>query len=235
MPDSSQMPDRSMSHRQQMDGIYSFQRHIYDVSRKHYLLGRDRLISDLAPPDNGTVLELGCGTGRNLIIAANHHKNANFFGLDISGEMLKNAGKLIKKHNMSDRLTVQQGDATNFSSTELFSVEKFDRIYISYSLSMIPNWKDTLQQAFAYLSDKGSIHIVDFGQQTGMPKLFKFVLMNWLKRFHVTPRTELFDYITEQAEIHNRNFEFKKLYKDYCQYCVVGPKRISARGTKKAA
>ena len=78
------MLENSLSHKLQMESIYSFQRHIYDVSRKHYLLGRDRLLHDLAPPKNGAVLELGCGTGRNLVIAANNHKSANFYGLDIS-------------------------------------------------------------------------------------------------------------------------------------------------------
>ncbi len=33
-----------------MDAIYRYQRFIYDASRKYYLLGRDRLIEELAPP-----------------------------------------------------------------------------------------------------------------------------------------------------------------------------------------
>ena len=28
-----------------MDGIYRYQRHIYDLTRKYYLLGRDRMIA----------------------------------------------------------------------------------------------------------------------------------------------------------------------------------------------
>lgn len=32
-----------------MDAIYRRQRHIYDASRKFYLLGRDGLIADLDP------------------------------------------------------------------------------------------------------------------------------------------------------------------------------------------
>ena len=58
------------AHAAQMDAIYAGQRHIYDATRKYYLLGRDRLIADLAPPPGGRVVEVGCGTGRNLILAA---------------------------------------------------------------------------------------------------------------------------------------------------------------------
>jgi S-adenosylmethionine-diacylgycerolhomoserine-N-methlytransferase len=56
-----------------MDGVYRRQRHFYDLTRKYYLLGRDRMIAGLGVPPNGTVLELGCGTGRNIILAARHH------------------------------------------------------------------------------------------------------------------------------------------------------------------
>ena len=217
-----------------MESIYSFQRHIYDVSRKYYLLGRDRLLNDLAPPENGSVLELGCGTGRNLVIAANSHKSARFYGLDISSEMLNSAQKLINQHRLAERISIAQGDATKFSAIDLFGIEKFDRIYISYSLSMIPDWQGTLEQAFLHVSEKGSIHIVDFGQQTELPKLFKSVLSKWLTLFHVTPRAEFFDYVSELASAKNRNFEFQKLYRDYTHYCVIGPKRRSQIDKKKA-
>ena len=59
-----------------MDGIYRYQRYIYNASRKYFLLGRDHLIERLRPPDGGTVLEIGCGTGRNLILAARRYPNA---------------------------------------------------------------------------------------------------------------------------------------------------------------
>ncbi len=61
-----------------MDRIYRHQRHIYDLTRKYYLLGRDALIRDLAPVPGDTVLEIGCGTGRNLILAARRYPDARF-------------------------------------------------------------------------------------------------------------------------------------------------------------
>ena len=37
-----------------MDRIYRRQRHLYDSTRKYYLLGRDRLIERLSPPPGCT-------------------------------------------------------------------------------------------------------------------------------------------------------------------------------------
>ena len=65
--------DGHESHGAHMDGIYRYQRYIYDATRKYYLLGRDRMLDGLDPPERGTILEVGCGTGRNLILAAKRH------------------------------------------------------------------------------------------------------------------------------------------------------------------
>ena len=78
-----------------MDRMYRHQRHVYDLSRKYYLAGRDEAIARLKPARGDTVLEIGCGTGRNLVKAAGAYPQARFFGLDVSREML-GAAALIR-------------------------------------------------------------------------------------------------------------------------------------------
>ena len=77
-----------------MDAIYRTQRHFYDLTRKYYLLGRDGLIDALAPSKDGSVIEIGCGTGRNLIVAARAWPDARFYGIDISEAMLETASDI---------------------------------------------------------------------------------------------------------------------------------------------
>ncbi|MDP3895918.1 MAG: class I SAM-dependent methyltransferase, partial [Mesorhizobium sp.] len=78
------LSDARPAHAALMDGIYRRQRHIYDATRKYYLLGRDRMLERLDVPPGGAVLELGCGTGRNIVAAARRYPGARFCGLDIS-------------------------------------------------------------------------------------------------------------------------------------------------------
>ena len=85
------MANPGVSAAQHMDAIYRYQRYVYDATRKFYLLGRDRLIDELAPPPGGRVLEIACGTGRNLIAAARRYPGARFYGFDISPAMLDTA------------------------------------------------------------------------------------------------------------------------------------------------
>src|SRR5438045_4358704 len=74
-----------------MDRMYRYQRHIYDLSRKFYLLGRDRLVCELELAPEARVCEIGCGTGRNLVALARRYPGAEIFGIDASNELLKTA------------------------------------------------------------------------------------------------------------------------------------------------
>lgn len=174
-----------------MDSVYRRQRHIYDLSRKYYLLGRDDLIADLAPPAGGAVLEIGCGTGRNLIAVGRAWPQARLYGVDISEVMLETARKAVAKAGMADRVVLVQGDACGFDAAALFGRQAFERVFISYALSMIPNWESALRQAAQCVAHGGRLEVVDFGQQEGLPALWKQALFGWLAKFHVSPRADL--------------------------------------------
>ncbi len=156
-----------------MDRIYRYQRYIYDATRRHFLLGRDTLVSGLVPPDGGTVVEIGCGTARNLIQAARTYPNAKLYGFDISTAMLATAREKIAAAGLTDRICVLKGDATNFDLQQLFGITGASRIMASYTLSMIPRWKDAVVCACRQLEPNGSLHIVDFGPMNGLPSMTK--------------------------------------------------------------
>jgi S-adenosylmethionine-diacylgycerolhomoserine-N-methlytransferase len=128
-----------------MDAVYRNQRHFYDLTRKYYLLGRDRLIDRLELPHGATVLELGCGTGRNLIAAAKRYPDARFFGVDISEHMLETARHNIDRAGLSGRIELRQGDASDPAAADGFAPDAFDRVIYSYTLSMIPVWREALE------------------------------------------------------------------------------------------
>ncbi|TPN81624.1 class I SAM-dependent methyltransferase [Mesorhizobium sp. CU2] len=208
-------------HAELMDGVYRWQRHIYDLTRKYYLLGRDRLIEGLDVPQGGSVLELGCGTGRNVVLAARRYPDARFFGLDISAEMLETANASIAREGLAAKVDLARGDATDFDAKALFDVEHFDRVFISYSLSMIPGWEKTVSAALAALAPGGSLHVVDFGQQEGLPRWFRAGLRGWLRKFHVSPRSLLRDVLESESQRTGATFRFRTLYRGYAWLAVI--------------
>lgn len=204
-----------------MDRMYRHQRHIYDLTRKPYLLGRDQLIESLAPPPGGTVLEIGCGTARNLIRAARIYRGAHFFGVDVSPIMLAQAQGSVDRAGLQKRITLAQGDASCFDPQKLFERASFDRVFISYALSMIPPWQETLTQAFDLLAANGSLHIVDFGDQAGLPGWFRQGLKSWLTLFDVVPRLEIAREL--KAETHARGLimKYRTLYRGYAFHAIA--------------
>lgn len=208
-------------HRTHMDGIYRYQRYIYDATRKYYLLGRDRLLDELQPPPNGTILEIGCGTGRNLILAARRYPNARLYGFDISSEMLKTARASIARAGLAHRIAVAEGDATAFDCKAMFGVETFDRVFVSYALSMIPPWRQALAPSLAAVAPGGRLHVVDFGQMMGWPGWFKAGMFAWLAKFTVHPRPDLEEALAIAAQHARATVKFHRLYRGYADYAVV--------------
>ena len=204
-----------------MDGVYRHQRHIYDLTRKYYLLGRDRLIARLDPPAGGSVLEIGCGTGRNLIAAARAHPDARFFGIDISSEMLATARGNVRRAGVSERIVLGRGDAASFDPETSFGRGEFDRVFFSYSLSMIPAWREALSHAAGMVAPGGRLLVVDFGQQERMPRWFRAGLFAWLARFHVTPRAALPAALQGIAGVDSAA-KVTPLYRGYATFAEVG-------------
>ncbi|WP_404365571.1 class I SAM-dependent methyltransferase [Sphingomonas sp. MMS24-J45] len=203
------------AHAGHMDAIYRTQRHFYDLTRKYYLLGRDALIAGIAPPAGGTVLEIGCGTGRNLIAAARAWPDARFFGIDISEAMLETARAKVAKAGLADRIVLAQGDATAFNAQALFDVSEFDRVFQSYTLSMIPDWRGAIREAAGKLAPGGRLDVVDFGQQERLPRAFRAGLFAWLAKFDVAPRATLQPALIEAACEVGGTARFAPLYRGY--------------------
>ena len=206
---------------QHMDSIYRVQRHIYDASRKYYLLGRDGLIDALQPMPRETVLEIGCGTGRNLICAARRYPSAVFYGVDVSVAMLETAAASVEKAGLGHRIRLGQADAARLDTEALFGVGAFDRVFVSYALSMIPPWREALAHAFAAVAPGGSLYIVDFGEQAGLPKVFRTGLRAWLAKFSVEPRADLEDELRRLAAESGAALAFSRPFRDYACRAVL--------------
>lgn len=214
----SETPNPSSSHAEEMDRMYRYQRYIYDLTRKYYLLGRDQMIRELQVPQGGSLLEVGCGTGRNLALARRLYPEARLFGLDISAEMLDTARSKLARGSVTPKLRV--ADATRFTAAD-FGERGFDRIMISYALSMIPDWTSAVDQALAALSPQGSLHIVDFGQQEQLPNWVRPTLQAWLTRFHVTPRAHLEAELLKRCEVLGAELHFTPIARGYAWHAIV--------------
>lgn len=213
-------PSQSADQRAAMDRMYRLTRHVYDLTRKPYLIGRDRMIAGLDVPLSGRVLEMGCGTARNLIAVGRRHRGSRLYGFDISREMLKTAEGNVRRSGLA--IALAEGDACRFDAVAAFGVARFDRVYFSYTLSMIPDWRAALAHGLTLVADGGTLSVVDFGFCEGLGAPARALLHGWLGLFHVTPRRELEAEMAALARQTGRTLRFERPARGYAQLGVIG-------------
>mgnify|MGYP001161561736 FL=1 len=196
-----------LTHGAEMNNVYRYTRHVYDISRKYFLFGRDTLISEVASKSGQKICEIGCGTGRNLIKLAQLNSSNQLFGIDASDLMLEIARGKIKRHKLERVVSTSNGLAEEFHFHT-----SFDVIMFPYSLSMISDQEGAIRNAFKFLNPGGVILILDFGELEGFPLIVGQLFKKFLKRFSVSPRKrELSLFLTREHipfEIRNLSFGY---------------------------
>ncbi len=85
--------------------------------------------------------------------------------------MLKTAAAKFDAGDKQKEIILRQGLAEDFSFRETFRQnEPFDKIFISYSLSMFPKWREAIRNALNNVKAGGDLYIVDFGDGKGLPR-----------------------------------------------------------------
>ncbi|MGD9587516.1 MAG: class I SAM-dependent methyltransferase [Pyrinomonadaceae bacterium] len=199
-----------------MDRMYRLQRHFYDLSRRYYLLGRDELLDQMAVRPGERVLEAGCGTARNIIKLARRHRDASFYGLDASSAMLATARAKIDPADLTN-VEVTTALADTFTHESTFGLDQpFDRIFFSFSISMIPPWRESLENAIANLRAGGRLYIVDFFDLGGLPRTCGRALWWWLNSFGVSRWDELIPFLKSlEARENVASVEVRPLFRGY--------------------
>ena len=201
---------------ERLNNLYRFQRHFYDVTRRFFLFGRDELLRKMQVRPGETVLEIGCGTGRNLLKLSHLAPKAKLFGLDASSEMLKTAGAKFDARDKAKEIVLRQSWAEEFHYKYTFGQdERFDKIFISYSLSMIPRWRAAFRNALENVKPGGAIYVVDFGDGAGLPGWFNRLLRWWLALFKVYDRPEFLEFLKELRSAGAGEFEVTTVGRRY--------------------
>lgn len=182
-------PPALSGHHERMAWKYRHARWVYDLTRKFFLAGRSQAMANLMLPKQAPsrVLEIGCGTGRNMRLLLRRHPQARVDGVDIAEPMLAAAQRKIGSH---PRARLAHADANDPLVGKSFGEGDYDAVLMSYSLSMVPDWSLGLRCALGGLRIGGRLSVVDFGCFEGWGRLGP-VAIESLARHDAPPMLEL--------------------------------------------
>jgi S-adenosylmethionine-diacylgycerolhomoserine-N-methlytransferase len=167
-------------HRQFLNRYYGHVRHVYDATRKYYLFGRDSVLDELVDEPWERLVEVGCGTGRNLRKLYARRPDARYGAIDASDEMLRHASARCPF------ATLRHGFAEDAELGRILD-DPPDRILFSYCLSMVEDPAAALENAQRALAPDGEVVVIDFGDLESLPRLLGTGLRSFLSSFHVRP------------------------------------------------
>jgi S-adenosylmethionine-diacylgycerolhomoserine-N-methlytransferase len=139
-----------------IEGYYRLHTRIYDATRWSFLFGRDAIL-DRIPGSPRRILEVGCGTGRNLVRLCRRFPRASVAGLDAAGAMLDIARRAAAP--FGSRVDLRHGRY----EAPVGGRDGFDLVLFSYALSMFnPGFEAARETARADLAPGGHVAVVDF-------------------------------------------------------------------------
>lgn len=149
-------PKVGNNHAERMESFYKDQAEHYDDFRKRLLPTRIHHFHELSLLNpKGNWADLGAGTGLNLEFLEPKNFD-NIYLVDLSPSLLIQAHKRSKKFP-DTRIHILEEDAVQFKSKQ-----KLDLVTFSFSITMIPNWFQAIDNAVKLLKPGGLIAVTDF-------------------------------------------------------------------------
>ena len=148
---------RGGSHADRLEGFYAPQAARYDAFRARLLHGREELIAALEIPRGARVVELGCGTGSNLELLDQTCPVESLAGVqlvDLCPALLTVARQRARGFS---NVAVIEADASHWRPDQ-----PVDRVFLSYALTMMPEWRLVLANAWSMLAPGGRLGVIDF-------------------------------------------------------------------------
>jgi len=137
----------------------------YDKLMNIILLGKykgfiKQAISDLNIKKNDKILDLGCGTGRNILLMNKYmSEDSLLMGVDISQDMERQFNNNCKPYPNIKFI--------NKRIDQLFELHQdFDKVFISFVIHGFPHEirKTVIQNAYHHLKKGGTFNILDFAE-----------------------------------------------------------------------
>ena len=169
--------------------------HLFGFWESRY---RSAAVDALKLRPGNTVVDVGCGTGRNFrYLQEKIGGNGRLTGVDLTKEMLEKAGTRVLRHGWTN-VDLLQEDASEFN----FPIEA-DGIISTFMLSTMPEHEKIIEHAAQSLRPGGRLVILDVKEPLWPSWFFKISC-----RFFYQPYGTLYEHLRQKPwETMKRHFK----------------------------
>jgi len=176
-----------------------------------------KAISDVNIQPNDKILDMGCGTGRNILLMNQFvSKDSLLVGLDISEDMERQFNKNCKSFSHIKFINKRIDEAFKLD-------QEFDKVFISFVIHGFPHEvrKTVIQNAYNNLKIGGTFNILDFAEfdMQKMPAHHRYIFKKIECKY-------AFDYIERDWKTILKDFGFvnpaeRFYFKNYVRLLTV--------------
>lgn len=170
----------------QLEPFYRIHAKFYNVTRRFFLVDRQKAIERLDIQPGHVIIDYGCGTGLNIPFLLQKTAPERIIGIDYTSAMLEVARARYPW------LSLIRGDMT---TPQLFP-HTADRILCTYALSMVDEWQHALLQMKRVLKADGTLVILDFHPWDGAFKVVYPLFRWWLNKHGVDPEQQVVPFLS---------------------------------------
>lgn len=202
-------------------GKYDFLNRL--LSMKIDVLWRKKVVKWMKQDDPKLILDIATGTG-DLAIEIEKQTHATVIGLDLSQKMLEVGIEKIKKLNLTNKISMQKGDAENLP----FQDNNFDAVSVAFGARNFENLQAGLKEMRRVVKENKNIYILEFSKVEGflnpfymfyfkniLPTIGKLVSKDHRAYTYLPDSVAAFPYGENMKKIlletGFRNVEYKKL------------------------
>ena len=144
-----------------IEHVYQNWAKVYEWLTPIYLLGNEKrlrkeTIASLHLQPGQTILDIGCGTGRNFpLILKKIGPTGKLVGVDYTSDMLARAQERVKREEWKN-VELIQADAARIELGQTF-----DAALSTLAISVIPDYRGALDRMFAHVKPGGYLAIGD--------------------------------------------------------------------------
>ena len=167
-PENIKPYDNSRPKTAQVEEMFDSIAPAYDFMNRAMTFGIDKIwrrkaVEMVGAGQPARILDVATGTGDLAMLLCRHIPGAHVTGIDLSEEMLRVGREKVRRHSLSDRITLQKADCLALP----FADQSFDAVTVAYGVRNFEHLQQGYSEMARVLRPGGMLCVIELSVPAG--------------------------------------------------------------------